>query len=205
MATPLDSSLEDRENTKMSQSAIEKECNTQMAKAVEFLKHEVRAVRTGRAHPGLIEHLKIEVASYGSTMELRELATVSVPDPGTLLVKPFDPGTLKDIERGIQTSDLGISPQNDGKAVRLPIPALSGERRQQLVLQVKKMAEAQKVVIRNARRDGNKAADIAEKAKEFSEDVSKDVKDAIQRLTKKYEDEIEAVLSAKTKEMESGA
>ncbi len=189
----------------MSVSAIEKECVANMSKAVEFLKQEVRAVRTGRAHPGLVEHLRIEVSSYGSTMELRELATISVPDPGTLLVKPFDPGTLKDIEKGLQTSDLGIAPQNDGKAVRLPVPPLSGERRQQMVLQVKKMGEAQKVVVRNARRDANKAADAAEKAKEISEDQSKDLKDVVQKHTKKYEDEIQSILTAKAKEIESGA
>ena len=117
----------------MSTTAVEKECLSKMSKAVDFLKQEFRGVRTGRAHPGLVEHLKIEVSSYGSTMELRELATISVPEPTMLLVKPFDPGTLKDIERGLQTSDLGVAPMNDGRSIRLPIPTLSGERRQQLV------------------------------------------------------------------------
>ena len=173
-----------------------------MFRAVEFLKQELRGVRTGRAHPGLAEHIKIDVASYGSTMELRELATISVPDPSTLLVKPFDPGTLKDIEKGLQTSQLGITPQSDGKAIRLPIPPLSGERRQQLVQQAKKMAEAQKIAVRNARRDANKAADAAEKEKSLSEDEVKDVKDRVQRITNKHESEIDAVLTAKTKEIE---
>ncbi len=135
-------------------------------------------------------------------MELRELATISVPEPITLLVKPFDPGTLKDIEKGLQTSDLGITPMNDGKAIRLPIPPLSGERRQQLVQQTKKMAEAQKISVRNARRDANKAGDAAEKAKTVSEDQASDLKDAVQKLTKKYEDEIDAILAAKAKEIE---
>ncbi|MFQ5494576.1 MAG: ribosome recycling factor, partial [Phycisphaerae bacterium] len=88
----------------MPAAAIEQECRSRMTKAVEFLKQEVRGIRTGRAHPGLVEHLKIEVTSYGSTMELREIASISVPDAGTLLVKPFDPTTLKDIEKGLQTS-----------------------------------------------------------------------------------------------------
>ncbi len=171
----------------MPASQIEKECASKMSKTIDFLRQELRGVRTGRAHAGLIEHVKIEVQSYGSTMELRELATISVPDPGTLLVKPFDPGTLKDIEKGLHTSDLGIAPQSDGKAVRLPIPPLSGERRQHLVQQVKKMAEAQKVTVRNTRRDANKAADAAEKAKTLSEDESKDLKEVIQKLTKKHE------------------
>ena len=190
------------ENIAMSSAAIEKECASKMAKAVEFFRKEVRGVRTGRAHPGLIEHIRIEVAAYGSSMELRELATISVPDPATLLVKPFDPATLKDIEKGLQTSELGITPHSDGKAIRLPIPALSGERRHQLVQQVKKMAETQRIAVRNARRDANKAIDAEEKAKAISEDEAKDSKERIQKLTRKHEDEIESVLAAKTKEVE---
>jgi len=186
----------------MPMEKIEKECTAKMVKALEFLRQELRGVRTGRAHAGLVEHLRVNVSSYGSTMELRELATISVPDPSTLLVKPFDPGTLKDIEKGIQTSDLGIAPMSDGKAIRLPVPPLSGERRQQLVQQVRKMAEAQKIVIRNARRDANKAADSAEKAKTLSEDQAKDLKDRVQKLTKKYEDDLDAVMAAKGKEIE---
>ena len=186
----------------MSATAIEKACTAKMAKAVEFLKQELRGVRTGRAHPGLVEHLKIEVSSYGSTMELRELATISVPEPAMLLIKPFDPGTLKDIEKGLQTSELGVTPISDGKSIRLPIPALSGERREQLVGQVRRLAEAQKVVVRNARRDGNKAADAAEKAKTMSEDEAADIKDRIQKLTKKHEDEIDGLVTVKAREIE---
>ncbi len=186
----------------MALASIEKECSAKMHKAVEFLKQELRGIRTGRAHPGLIEHMKIEVSSYGSSMELRELATISVPDPSTLLVKPFDPGTLSDIEKGLQSSSLGVTPMSDGKAVRLPIPPLSGERRQQLLGQVNKMAEAQKIAVRNARRDANKAADSEEKAKTVSEDEAKDAKDNVQKLTKKHEDEIDAIVSAKTKEIQ---
>ncbi len=186
----------------MSATAIEKACSSKMTNAVVFLKQELRGVRTGRAHPGLIEHIKIEVASYGSTMELRELATISVPDPSMLLIKPFDPGTLKDLEKGLQTAELGIAPRSDGKAIRLPIPPLSGERRQQLVQQARKMAETQKIAIRNARRDANKAADAEEKDKTLSEDQAKDLKDRIQKLIKKHEDEIESVLTTKTKEIE---
>jgi ribosome recycling factor len=186
----------------MSIPAIEKDCSSKMAKAIEFLKLELRGIRTGRAHPGLVEHIKVAIASYGSTMELREVATISVPEPSTLLVKPFDPGTLKDIEKGLQTSNLGVTPQSDGKAIRLPIPPLSGERRQQLLGQVKKMAEAQKIAIRNARRDANKAIEALEKAKTASEDDAKEAKDRIQKLTTKYEAEIDSTLVTKTKEIE---
>ncbi len=186
----------------MSTSAAEKDCSGKMDKAVEFLKQELRGIRTGRAHPGLVEHIKIEVSSYGSTMELRELATISVPEPSQLLVKPFDPGTLKDIEKGLQTSSLGVTPQSDGKAIRLPLPALSGERRQSLLQQVKKMAEAQKVAVRNARRDANKAIDALEKAKTISEDDATEIKERIQKLTNKHETDIDAVVATKTKEIE---
>ncbi len=186
----------------MAVSSYEKECATKMDKAVEFLKQELRGVRTGRAHAGLIEHIKIDVSAYGSTNELRELATISVPEPSTLLIKPFDPTTLKDIEKGLQTSDLGVTPRSDGKAIRLPIPPLSGERRQQLSQQVRKMAEAQKIAVRNARRDANKAADAAQKEKTLSEDEAKDIKDQIQKLTKRCEDELDKVTVAKAKEIE---
>lgn len=186
----------------MPTTAIEKDCSAKMAKAIDFLKQEYRGVRTGRASPALIEHIKIEVSSYGSTMELRELATVGVPQPSTLLVKPFDPGTLKDIEKGLQSSSLGVTPLNDGKAIRLPIPPLSGERRLQLVQEVKKMAETQKIAVRNARRDANKAVDAAEKAKTLSEDEAKDAKDRVQKITKRNEDEIDKTLKAKSQEIE---
>jgi len=174
-----------------------------MDKAVDYFKQELRGVRTGRAHAGLVEHIRVEVESYGSTMELRELAGITVPDPGTLLVKPFDPSTLKDIEKGLQTSDLGIAPISDGKSIRLPIPALSGERRQQLIQHVKKLAEAQKIAVRNIRREANKAIDGEEKAKTISEDQAKDAKEQIQKLVKKHEGSIDQVVEAKSKEIEA--
>lgn len=186
----------------MTIAGIEKDCAGKMVKAVDFLKQELRGIRSGRASPALVEHIRIDVPSYGSSMELRELASIAVPEPSTLLVKPFDPSTIKDIEKGLQSSSLGITPMSDGKAIRLPVPPLSGERRQQLAQQVRKMAEAQKITVRNARRDANKAVEAAEKAKTISEDQSKDAKDAIQKLTKKYEDEIDAVIASKSKEIE---
>lgn len=187
----------------MTPEAIEKDARARMDKAVEFFKQELKGVRTGRAHPGLIEHIRIEVPSYGSTMELRELAGITVPDPSTLLVKPFDPGTLKEIEKGLQSSDLGITPNSDGKSIRLPIPPLSGERRQQLIQHVKKLAETQKTSIRNIRRDANKAIDTEEKAKTISEDHAKDIKERVQKLVKTHEDLIDRQIVEKTKEIEA--
>ncbi len=186
----------------MSIGEVEKRCKATMGKCVAYLKDELRGVRTGRSSPGLVEHLKVKVTSYGSTMNLRELATISTPDPVTVLVKPFDPGTLKDIERAIQTSELGITPASDGKVIRLPIPPLSGERRTQLIAQVKKMGEAQKVAIRNVRRDANKQIDAAEKDGTLSEDEAEAAKDRIQKLTKEHEDEADAQTATKAKEIE---
>ena len=186
----------------MAAAEIEKQCKATMDKCVVYLKEELRGVRTGRASPGLVEHLKVKVASYGSTMNLRELATISTPDPVTVLVKPFDLGTLKDIERAIQTSELGITPASDGKVIRLPVPPLSGERRTQLISQVKKMGEAQKVAIRSVRRDANKQIDTAQKDGELSEDGAKAAKDRVQKLTKSHEEEVDAQSTAKAEEIQ---
>lgn len=173
-----------------------------MSKVLAYFKDELKGVRTGRATPALVEHLKIDVASYGSTMELRELAGITAPEPAALVVKPFDPTTIKDIEKGIQSSGIGITPSSDGKIIRLPIPPLSGERRKQLVGQVKKMGEEQKVALRNVRRDTIKKVDADKKASTITEDDADNAKDAIQKLIKKNEEEIDKLVVAKTKEIE---
>lgn len=183
-------------------SQYEKTCNDQMSKVIEYLKDELRGVRTGRATPGLVEHVRIDVASYGSTMELRELASITAPEPATLVVKPFDPTTIKDIEKGIQTSNLGITPSSDGKMIRLPIPPLSGERRKQLTSQVKSMGEEQKIALRNVRRDVIKKIDTDKKASTITEDEAESAKDAVQKLIKKNEQEIDNLVGAKGKEID---
>jgi len=187
----------------MSLDEIEFEAEERMEKAVEFLKGEFRGVRTGRASPGLVEHLKIVVPSYGDApMELRALATISVPEPTTLMIKPFDPGTLKDIERALQTSDIGINPRSDGKVIRLPVPPLSGERRQQIVGQLKKISEQQKIAVRNVRREAVQKIDAGKKAGDLPEDDAKKGHTRMDDLTKKYEKDIDTMLAAKTKEVE---
>lgn len=183
-------------------SDYDKTAEQAMGKVIQYLKDELRGVRTGRATPGLVEHLKIEVPSYGSTMELRELASITAPEPAALVVKPFDPGTIKDIERGIQSSDVGITPNSDGKVIRLPIPPLSGERRKQLANQVKKMGEEQKIALRNVRRDVNKKVDADQKASTITEDQAEAAKDQLQKLIKRNEDEIDRMVAAKTKEID---
>ncbi len=181
---------------------IEFESEELMDKAVDYLRSELKTVRTGRASPGLVEHLRVSVESYGSTMELRELASISVPEASLLLLKPFDPSTLKEIERAIQTSELGITPMSDGKVIRLPVPPLSGERRQKLLAHVRKLGENQKVAVRNIRRDANKKIDTEEKDSLISEDEAEKAKENVQELTKKYEGQIDALVAAKARELE---
>lgn len=186
----------------MSASTIESKCKASMQKAVDYLKDELRGVRTGHATPGLVDHIKIQIPSYGSTMNLREVAAISAPDAATLVVKPFDPGIISDIERGLQSSELGITPVSDGKIIRLPIPPLSGERRQQLIAQVKKMGEEQKIAVRNVRRDANKHIDAEKKDGKLSEDEASTAKDHTQKIIKQHEEELDKLISAKTKEIQ---
>src|SRR5262249_39301430 len=124
---------------------------------------------------------------YGSPTPLRQLAAVSAPDPQQILIRPFDPGSIKEIEKAIQTSGLGLTPQSDGKVVRLTIPPMSGEQRQKMTARVKKLAEEAKGAVRNVRRDGNKAFETAEKAKEMTEDERDAGKEQVQELTNTYE------------------
>ncbi len=181
---------------------IEFESEEAMEKAVDFLKKEYRGVRTGRASPGLVDQIKVVVPAYGDApMDLKSLATISTPDASLLIVKPFDPSTLKDIARALQEADIGINPQSDGKVLRLPVPPLSGERRQQIATQVKKMAEGQKVALRNARRDAIQKIDAEKKAGDMPEDDAKKGHDAMDKLTKKYEGTIDDLMKAKTKEV----
>jgi len=169
-----------------------------MEKAIAKLKDDLTGIRTGRANPGLVDSLRVD--AYGSPTPIKQIASVSAPEPTQLVIRPFDPSTIKDIEKGIIASDLGLAPQNDGKVIRLNIPALSTEVRRAMVSRIKELAEEAKVAIRNIRRDGNKQADQAEKDKQLSEDDRDELKKEIQDLTKKYETQANDL--AKTKEAE---
>jgi ribosome recycling factor len=182
----------------MSVEEVSLDAEARMEKAVLKLKNDLSGIRTGRANPGLVDSLRVD--AYGSPTPIKQLASVSVPEPQQILIRPFDPSVLKDIEKAIIASDLGLAPQSDGKVVRLNIPALSGEVRRTMVARTKELCEEAKVAIRNVRRDANKAIDTAEKAKEISEDDQKALKDEIQELTKKYEDQASDL--AKSKEAE---
>jgi ribosome recycling factor len=172
-----------------------------MDKCVEFLKNEFRAVRSGRATTGLVDTLRVDVESYGSSMMLKELATLAVAEGNVIVIKPFDPGTLKDIQKAIEKSELGINPQSDGKMIRLPVPPLSTERRNQLAARVRQLAEQQKVAIRNARRDANKALDTGKKAKTLTEDEVESGQAQTQKSTDEYCKKIDAMVEEKSKEI----
>ena len=170
-----------------------------MEKAVEHLSSEMRGIRSGRATPGLVENLRVEY--YGSIQPLKATASIAIPEPRMIVIKPFDPSSVKTIAKAIQTSDLGIQPSNDGKLIRLEIPPLSEERRLQLATLIRDKAEEARVSIRNVRRDGNKQAEQAEKDKNLSEDQRDDLKNEIQDLTKQYEEKVEESLRKKTSEI----
>jgi len=172
-----------------------------MEKAVAFLASEFRGIRTGRATTGLVEHIKVEY--YGSSTPLQQLATLSAPEANLIVIKPFDPSCIKEIERAIQASELGITPQSDKRVIRLVVPPLSGERRKQLANQVPDMAEQAKVSIRNIRRDANKHIEQEEKGKSVSEDDADKAKEEIQELTRKYEEKVDELLKAKLAEIET--
>ena len=176
------------------------EVEEKMEAAVEYLRREVRGIRTGRASVGLVDHIKVNY--YGSPTDLRQLASISTPEANLILIKPFDPSSLGEISRSIQASELGITPSTDGKVIRLVVPPLSMERRQQLAAQVKKMSEAAKVSVRNARRDGNKEVEKQEKEGELTEDEAKKAKAETQKLTEEYEKKITEILDAKIKEIQ---
>jgi ribosome recycling factor len=170
-----------------------------MDKAVGVLRGALAGIRTGRANPGLVDSVRVDV--YGSAVPLKQIASVGAPEPNQIVIRPYDPGTLKDIEKAIQASDLGFNPQNDGRLIRLSVPPLSTEVRRKMVARIKELAEEAKVAIRNVRRDGNKMADQSEKDKELSEDDRDNCKEQIQDLTKDYESKVNDMAKAREKDV----
>jgi ribosome recycling factor len=170
-----------------------------MEKAIAVLKSALAGIRTGRANPGLVESLRVEV--YGSPLPIKQVAAVGAPEPTQIVIRPYDQGTLKDIEKAILASDIGFTPQNDGRVIRLNVPPLSTEVRRKMVGRIKELAEESKVAIRNIRRDGNKMADQAEKDKDLPEDDADRVRDEIQELTKTYESKVNDMAKAREKDV----
>lgn len=166
-----------------------------MEKALDFMKHEFSAVRTGKASPALVEG--IDVDAYGSAMKLKQLALISTPEPRLIIIQPFDAANTKPIEKAINESKIGITPSVDGKIIRLPIPELSEERRKDLVKTIKTMAEETRVRIRAARRHAMDAAKKMQKEGGLTEDDLKSAETQIQKLTDKFVAEVDAQSSSK--------
>ena len=147
----------------MNSAQILKDSEERMEKALDVFRNDLKGLRTGRASPALLDSLRVEY--YGSQTPIKQIATVTAPEPQQLLIKPFDATALKDIEKAIRSSDLGLAPDNDGKVIRLKIPAMSGDQRTKMAKKVKELAENAKVSCRNVRRDSNKHVETEEKAK----------------------------------------
>lgn len=172
-----------------------------MDKAIEILKKNLSGIRTGRANPGMVDSLRVEV--YGSPMPIKQIASVGTPEPTQILIRPFDAGTIKDIEKAIVASDLGFNPQSDGRVIRINVPALSTDVRKKMVARIKELAEEARVSIRNIRRDGNKAVEQAEKDKKIGEDDRDAAKEQIQEMTKTYEDKVNDMAKARESDVMS--
>ena len=178
---------------------INKEFDTKMAKTIEVVKSDFASVRAGRANPGVLD--KITVDYYGSPTPLNQVAAISTPDPRVLMIQPWDGSILKAIEKAIQTSDLGINPQNDGRVIRLTFPQLTEERRKELSKQVRKYGENGKVAIRNIRRDAMDKYKALEKKGEMTEDDRKEYEKELQDLTDKRCKEIDDLTTKKEAEL----
>jgi ribosome recycling factor len=170
-----------------------------MRGAIESVKSNFATIRTGRANPTLLD--RVEVEAYGSRMPLRSVANVGAPESRLLTVTPFDPSTLKNIERAIRDSDIGLNPQNDGKIIRLPIPELTEERRRELIRVARHMAEEGRVSVRNVRRDEMRDVHELRKEGEISEDDEHRAEEELQKLTNGYVKRIDAVLADKEAEL----
>jgi ribosome recycling factor len=175
------------------------ETEATMEKGFEYMQHEFSAVRTGKASPALVENIDVE--AYGASMKLKQLALITTPEPRLLVIQPFDASTIKDIERAIKESKIGINPAVDGKIIRLPIPALSEERRKDLVKGIKQMAEEARVRIRSARREGIDSIKKAHKDGSVSEDDLETYEKEIQKLTDGFVKKIDDAFSTKEAEV----
>lgn len=171
-------------------------CEEKMSEVIERFEKNLNTVRTGRANPKMLD--RIEVNYYGAMTPINQIASVSVSEGRTLVIKPYDKGSLKDIEKAINTSDLGLPPQNDGTVIRLSVPQLTGETRKMYCKDVSKFAEEAKVAVRNARRDAN---DQIKKDKSIPEDLQKSALEDIQEITESYTKKIDEIAATKEKEI----
>ncbi len=185
--------------SEMTYDGIVAEATDRMGKAVSHLESDLKGIRTGRATPGLVDHIRVDY--YGSMTPISQMAQVSAPDAKTIAIKPFDVSQVGAIEKAILASDLGITPVSDGKILRLPLPMMTEEQRKKLAVHVKDMGEQARVAIRNVRRDCNKQAQAAKKAGSIAEDQEHDLESEIQTLTKDHESSVTSLLEKKTEEI----
>jgi len=178
---------------------VEASLKTRMEKALSDMQHDMAAIRTGRASLGILDHIRVDY--YGTPTPLNQLANLHVPEPSLITIQPWDVSQIGPIEKAIRTSDLGLNPANDGKMIRLPIPALTEERRKEIVKKMHGGAENHRVAIRNIRRDGNEAVKKLLKDKKITEDEEKRAHDEIQKLTDSFMDKIDAAVKTKEKEI----
>ncbi|MGN1159254.1 MAG: ribosome recycling factor [Lachnospiraceae bacterium] len=169
-----------------------------MKKAVEFLQADFQTIRAGRANPHILDKIKVDY--YGTPTPIQSVGNITVPEPRMIQIAPWEKSLIKEIEKAIMMSDIGITPSNDGSVIRLVFPELTEDRRKELVKDIKKKGEDNKVVIRNARRDGNDAFKKLAKG-EISEDEAKQLEDQLQKLTDKYIKEVDSMVEVKSKEI----
>jgi ribosome recycling factor len=186
----------------MTVDEIYRDAESRMKKSLEHLHHELTRIRSGRATPSLLDVVKVNY--YGSPMPLNQVSTVSAPEARLLVVQPWDKGMIGEIEKAILTSDLGLNPTNDGNVVRVPIPELSEERRQDLLKIIRKMCEESRVAIRNVRRDANEHIKVLEKNHEISEDQSHTMLDKTQKMTDEYVKKVDELFHSKEDEILKG-
>jgi len=176
-----------------------KDLKERMEKVIEHFRKELHGVRTGRAHPALVEDIKVDY--YGAQTPISQLASISIPDARQILISPWDKTAIKSIEKAIQASSLGINPQVDGDNIRLNIPELTGERRVELTKLVKKHAEDARVTVRNLRREGNDAYKKKQKNGDISEDQMHDYLEEVQEMTNEFIEKIDRIAETKEKEI----
>lgn len=183
----------------MAVKQVLQETETKMKKSIESAHREFNEVRTGRAHPGLIEGLHVDY--YGAMTMVKELASINIPDPKTIIIQPWDATVIPELEKAISNSNLGLTPNNDGKVVRINIPSLSEERRKELAKMVKDMAEKSRISLRTIRRDANDKLKKLKSEKLISEDDETKSHDSVQKLTDKYIKEIDTMLADKDRQL----
>lgn len=178
---------------------VQKVLDEKIAKSLDVLKEKLNSVRDGRANPALLDQVSVEC--YGSVMPIKNISNISAPDPRTIMVSPFDPSTMKDIEKAILAANLGFNPSNDGKVIRLVVPPLTEERRKEITKTVKKMGEEDKVAIRNLRKNANDELKKEEKAGELTEDDLKSELEDVQKKIDKAIKSIDEIVAKKEKEI----